>query len=147
MNTFLDTDCVLALGDIELIERVMGNLLENALRHTPAGGHVRTEMSVEPTLVRVRVIDTGSGIEPQHLSRIFDRFYSAPDHSDRNRAGLGLAIVKRIMDLHDQSVRILSDKGTGTTVEFTLQRADRCGATPVLDRKYHASCENGVITT
>jgi two-component system OmpR family sensor kinase len=147
MNTFLDTDCILALGDIELIERVMGNVLENALRHTPAGGHVRTEMSVEPTLVRVRVIDTGSGIEPQHLSRIFDRFYSAPDQSDRDRAGLGLAIVKRIMDLHDQSVRILSDKGTGTTVEFTLQRAGRWSATPVLGRKYHASCENGVITT
>jgi signal transduction histidine kinase len=80
-------------------------------------------MSVEQALVRVRVIDTGSGIEPQHLPRIFDRFYSAPDHSDRDRAGLGLAIVKRIMDLHGQSVRILSGRGTGTTVEFTLQRA------------------------
>jgi signal transduction histidine kinase len=123
MHTLLDTDCILALGDIELIERVMGNLLENALRHTPAGGHVRTEMSVEPTLIRVRVIDTGSGIEPQHLPRIFDRFYSAPDHSARDRAGLGLAIVKRIMDLHGQSVHILSGRGTGTMVEFTLERA------------------------
>jgi len=123
MHTLLDTDCILALGDIELIERVMGNLLENALRYTPAGGRVRTEMSVEPTLIRVRVIDTGSGIERQHLPRIFDRFYSAPDHSDRDRAGLGLAIVKRIIDLHGQSVRILSSRGTGTTVEFTLERA------------------------
>jgi two-component system OmpR family sensor kinase len=129
MRALLDTDCVLALGDIELIERVMGNLLENALRYTPAGGHVRTEMSVEQALVRVRVIDTGSGIEPQHLPRIFDRFYSAPDHSDRDRAGLGLAIVKRIMDLHGQSVRILSGRGTGTTVEFTLQRAAAEGPT------------------
>jgi len=129
MHTLLDTDCILALGDIELIERAMGNLLENALRYTPAGGHVRTEMSVEQALVRVRVIDTGSGIEPQHLPRIFDRFYSAPDHSDRDRAGLGLAIVKRIMDLHGQSVRILSGRGTGTTVEFTLQRAAAEGPT------------------
>jgi two-component system OmpR family sensor kinase len=123
MHSLLETDCILALGDIELIERVMGNLLENALRYTPAGGRVRTEMSVEPTLIRVRVIDTGSGIERQHLPRIFDRFYSAPDHSDRGRAGLGLAIVKRIIDLHGQSVRILSSRGTGTTVEFTLGRA------------------------
>jgi signal transduction histidine kinase len=107
----------------------MGNLLENALRHTPAGGQVRTEMLVTPTLILVRVVDTGSGIEPQHLPRIFDRFYFAPDHSDRDRAGLGLAIVKRIMDLHGQSVRILSGSGSGTTVEFTLERATP-GATP-----------------
>ena len=123
LHTLLTMDGTLALGDIELIERVMSNLLENALRHTPSAGHVRIEMSVESVLVRVRVIDTGSGIEPQHLPRIFDRFYSSPDHSDRDRAGLGLAIVKRIMDLHMQSVRILSYKGTGTTVEFTLARA------------------------
>ena len=123
LHTLLETDGILALGDIELIERVMGNLLENALRHTPAGGHVRTEMLVASRLIRVRVVDSGSGIEPQHLPRIFDRFYSAPGHSDRNRAGLGLAIVKRIMDLHRQPVRILSGKGNGTTVEFTLQRA------------------------
>jgi signal transduction histidine kinase len=80
-------------------------------------------MSAAPTLILVRVVDTGSGIEPQHLPRIFDRFYCAPDHSDRNRAGLGLAIVKRIMDLHRQPVRILSGTGNGTTVEFTLERA------------------------
>ena len=61
--------------------------------------------------------------EPQQLPRIFDRFYSSPDHSDRDQAGLGLAIVKRIIDLHGQSVRVLSGKGTGTTVEFSLARA------------------------
>jgi two-component system OmpR family sensor kinase len=124
LHTLLAIESVLAVADIELIERVMGNLVENALRYTPVGGHVRLEMSVEPALICVRVIDTGSGIEARHLSRIFDRFYSAPDHSDRDQAGLGLAIVKRIMDLHGQSVRILSGTGTGTTVEFTLQRAD-----------------------
>jgi two-component system, OmpR family, sensor kinase len=129
LHTLLDIESVLAVADIELLERVMGNLLENALRYTPAGGHVRMEMSVEPALVRVRVIDTGSGIEPRHLSRVFDRFYSAPHHSDRDRAGLGLAIVKRIIDLHGQSVRILSGAGTGTTVEFTLKRA-ATGAAP-----------------
>lgn len=122
LHTLLETDGILALGDIELIERVMVNLLENALRYTPAGGQVRMEMLVSLTLILVRVVDTGSGIEPQHLPRIFDRFYCAPDHSDRDRAGLGLAIVKRIMDLHGQSVRILSGQGSGTTVEFTLDR-------------------------
>lgn len=129
LHTLLETDGILALGDIELIERVMGNLLENALRYTPEGGQVRTELLVAPTLILVRVVDTGSGIEPQHLPRIFDRFYCSPNHSDRDRAGLGLAIVKRIMDLHGQSVRIVSGKGTGTTVEFTLERATT-GAAP-----------------
>ena len=123
LHTLLANDGTAALGDIELIERVMSNLLQNALRHTPAGGQVRIEMSVESELIRVRVIDTGSGIEPQQLPRIFDRFYSSPDHSDRDQAGLGLAIVKRIIDLHGQSVRVLSGKGTGTTVEFSLARA------------------------
>jgi signal transduction histidine kinase len=125
LQTSLDTESILALGDIELIERVMGNLIENALRYAAAGGLVRCEMSAASTLICVRVMDTGRGIDPQHLPRIFDRFYSAADHADRDRAGLGLAIVKRIMDLHNQSVRILSAKGTGTTVEFTLDRADR----------------------
>jgi signal transduction histidine kinase len=125
LQTSLDTESILALGDIGLIERVMGNLVENALRYAPAGGLVRCEISAASTLIRVRVMDTGRGIDPQHLPRIFDRFYSAPSHADRDRAGLGLAIVKRIMDLHDQSVRILSAKGAGTTVEFTLDRADR----------------------
>jgi len=129
LHTLLETDGILALGDIELIERVMGNLLENALRYTPEGGQVRTELLVAPTLILVRVIDTGSGIEPQHLPRIFDRFYCSPDHSDRDRAGLGLAIVKRIMDLHGQSVRIVSGEGSGTTVEFTLERVTT-GAAP-----------------
>jgi len=58
LHTLLDIETVLAVADIELIERVMGNLIENALRHTPAGGHVRMEMSVAPELIRVRVIDT-----------------------------------------------------------------------------------------
>ena len=122
LHTLLDKDGAAALADVEMIERVMSNLLQNAVRHTPSGGQVRIEMTVDHAQVRVRVVDTGSGIEPQHMPRIFDRFYSSPDHSDRDRAGLGLAIVKRIMDLHGQSVRVLSGKGTGTTVEFSLQR-------------------------
>ncbi len=122
LRTLLDMSGVTVLADLELIERVVGNLLENAIRHTPRSGQVRIEMTVEAELVRVRVIDTGQGIDPEHLPRIFDRFYRVPGKTDRSQAGLGLAIVKRIMDLHSQSVAILSQKGTGTTVEITLQR-------------------------
>jgi signal transduction histidine kinase len=122
LHTLLDFRGVIVCADLELIERVLSTLLENAIRHTPSGGQVRIEMSIETELARIRVIDTGQGIDPEHLPHIFERFYSARDRADRSHTGLGLAIVKRIMDLHSQSVSILSQKGTGTTVEITLQR-------------------------
>jgi signal transduction histidine kinase len=123
LRTLLDTRGMLAFADVGLIERAMGNLIENALRHTPRGGQVRIEMSVEDTSVRVRVVDTGEGIEAGNVPRILDRFFSLRDPKDRARAGLGLSIVQRIMTLHGQSVSILSQRGVGTTVEITLERA------------------------
>lgn len=124
LQTMLDLSSVAVVADLELIERALGNLLENAIRHTPRGGQVRIEMSTEPDLVRIRVIDTGHGIAAEHLPHIFNRFYSVRDRSDRAHTGLGLAIVKRIVDLHSQSVNILSQAGTGTTVEMTLQQGN-----------------------
>jgi signal transduction histidine kinase len=112
------------LADVGLIERVMGNLLDNALRHTPRGGQVRIDMAVEEQIVRVRVVDTGEGIDAASVGRVFERHFSARDPRDRTRAGLGLAIVQRIMALHAQEVHLLSQPGAGTTVEITLQRAD-----------------------
>ena len=123
LHTVHDEPCAPARGDIELMERVIGNLLENALRCTPPGGQVRLEATNEPGVVRVRIVDTGSGIDPRHLPLLFERFYSVAGHADRNRTGLGLAIVKRIIDLHGQQVTIHSRQGAGTTVEFTLARA------------------------
>jgi signal transduction histidine kinase len=131
LRTLLDTHGVAVTADVSLIERVFGNLLDNALRHTPRGGQVRIEMSVEEPLVRVRVVDTGEGIEERDVGRVFERHYSLRDPRDRTRAGLGLSIVKRIMDLHDQGVRILSQRGVGTTVEITLQRAPSTIVTPI----------------
>ena len=123
LRTRLDTTGVVVLADIALIERAIGNLVENAVRHTPKDGDVSIEMVVETALVRVRVIDTGVGIDPGHLPQIFDRFYRVRDVRDRDRAGLGLSIVKRIVELHAQQVHVTSTEGAGTTVEFTLARA------------------------
>lgn len=122
LQTLLDLSGVMVMADVEQIERALGNLLENAIQHTPRGGQVRIEMATESSLLRIRVIDTGRGIEPEHLPHIFKRFYSVRDSTDRGHTGLGLAIVKRIIELHSQSVSILSKPGAGTTVEFTLQR-------------------------
>jgi signal transduction histidine kinase len=123
LSTRLDTSGVLAYADVALIERVISNLLENAIRHTPEHGEVRLEMLVEDRDIRVRICDTGYGIDPGQLPLIFDRFKGTRASADRNRAGLGLPIVKRIIDLHSQRVTITSEKNLGTTVEFTLERA------------------------
>jgi signal transduction histidine kinase len=70
----------------------------------------------------VRVADTGSGIDAEQLPTIFDRFKRTRNSTDRERAGLGLSIVKRIIELHGQGVQVRSEKGVGTSVEFTLAR-------------------------
>jgi signal transduction histidine kinase len=109
-----------AYGDIALIERVLENLLDNALRHTPAGGRVSLEMLPDEKRVRVAVADTGSGIGVEDLPRVFDRFYRGGGQARGARSGLGLAIVRRIVELHGQTVSLTSTPGVGTCVEFGL---------------------------
>ena len=109
----------LVYADPMLLRRALSNLLSNALQYTPRGGQVA--MSVQTCAdhsVAVSVRDTGCGIDPDHLPRIFDRFYRA----DRARSqhpqgtGLGLAIVQSIMHLHNGTVALQSDPGKGTIV-------------------------------
>ena len=109
-----------AYGDIALIERVLENLLDNALRHTPAGGRVSLETLPDGRRVRVAVADTGSGIAMEDLPRVFDRFYQGGGQARGARSGLGLAIVRRIVELHGQTVSLTSTPGVGTCVEFGL---------------------------
>jgi len=109
-----------AYGDIALIERVLENLLDNALRHTPTGGRVSLEMLPDGKRVRVAVADTGSGIAVGDLPRVFDRFYRGRGQARGARSGLGLAIVRRIVELHGQTVSLTSTPGVGTCVEFGL---------------------------
>ena len=127
LTTQLDTRGVMVLADVALIERALGNLIENAMRHTPSGGQVQLVMIVAAELVEIKVVDSGSGIDAARIPRIFDRINSAHENADRKRAGLGLSIVKRILELHDQTVRIQSAPGVGTTVEFAL----RCAVPPL----------------
>lgn len=112
-------------GDIGLIERVMENLIENALRHTPPDGTVKVALSAAQESVRVQVSDTGSGIAPVDLPRVFDRFYRASDEitpagEKASGSGLGLAIVKRILELHGSDVTVQSQSGQGALFTFDL---------------------------
>jgi len=116
--------------DPQRIGQVLGNLLRNALTHTPPGGEIiiAARWCPEPdekenkSQVEIRVRDTGEGISPEHLPYIFERFYRA-DRS-RSRAtggtGLGLAIAKQLVEAHGGRISVKSQVGQGTTFAFTL---------------------------
>jgi len=109
-------------ADAVLFRQAVSNLLSNALNFTPRGGRVVIEVKEhDRNGVEVSVADTGSGIPPEHLPRIFDRLYrvDAARSQHPNGAGLGLAIVKSIMRLHEGTVEAKSEVGQGTKI--TLQ--------------------------
>lgn len=113
-------------ADIGLIERALSNLTENAIRYTPQGGHV-TVAAVPATMrgetaVRVRISDTGHGIQPGDETRIFERFQIADSSraTAKQGSGLGLAIAKRIVELHEGEIGIESTGESGTVFYFEL---------------------------
>lgn len=109
-------------GDIALLERVFDNLIENALRHTPAGGHVTVSAALVGTRARLAVSDSGAGMTAEEAARAFDRFYRGdPGRSTQSgQAGLGLAIVKSILDMHGTTIAVDSRPGHGTSFRFDL---------------------------
>jgi len=109
-------------ADIAKLERVLANLVDNALRHTPAGGEVRLSILESSEGVLIELRDNGVGIASNNLSRIFEpRYHSdsaAGDHS--THLGLGLAIVQRLLKLHGSQIEVESGAGQGTTFHFNL---------------------------
>ncbi len=112
-------DLPLVEGDIALMERVLENLIENAIRYTPAGGSVTVALVPENGKLTVRVADTGRGIAEESLPYIFDRFYRGQE-SGGSGAGLGLAIARRILELHGATLRAQSQVNAGTTFSFAV---------------------------
>ncbi|HHH39557.1 MAG TPA: HAMP domain-containing histidine kinase, partial [Sedimenticola sp.] len=111
----------LVLADIALTERVLENLIENALGHTPPGGTVQLALEANGTGTRVRVCDTGPGIPGHALPHLFEPFYRAPGARRSGRhAGLGLAIARRIVELQGGRIEVRSVPGEGTCFSFTL---------------------------
>jgi signal transduction histidine kinase len=116
-----DGTAVAITADKADVETILANLIQNALTATPAGGHVQVEVAREATSVVLRVSDTGVGIAPEHVPRIFDRLYriDSARARDRGGSGLGLAIVKRLAESLGGSVSVDSSPGTGST--FTVR--------------------------
>ena len=110
------------------LQRVLYNLVSNALRHTPADGTVFLRAEPEEDTVRVEVADTGEGIAPEDLPRVFERSFrgersrSSPEADDDSGAGLGLAIARGLVEAHGGTIDVESRLGQGSRFSFTLQR-------------------------
>jgi two-component system OmpR family sensor kinase len=122
LSQHLEKDPPYVFGDIGLIERVLDNLLDNALRHTPRGGSVTVVLTPHENTVSLEVIDTGCGIAPQDMPHIFDRFYAPTKsgHSGTEGTGLGLAIARHIVELHGGAIHASSKLHKGTVFTFDL---------------------------
>lgn len=107
-------------ADIGLIQRVLENLLDNAIKYTPEGGEVEIKLSVANSNIETVIRDTGQGISEQEAQHIFERFYRIEKHRDQDGSGLGLAIVKRIIQLHNSSIDVSSAENKGAIFSFDL---------------------------
>lgn len=109
-------------ADRDKLYEVLANLLENAIKFTPAGGSVRISAQVlDDRHIKMNVSDTGCGISEEHLPRIFDKFYRVQQESGHaTGSGLGLAIAKGLVELHGGTLAVESAPGKGTQFYFTL---------------------------
>lgn len=118
----IEKDIPFVNADIGLIEHVLENLIENAVRFTPPDGSICISLAPQAEEIAVKISDTGCGIPEEELPRIFNRFYQL-DRSRKDEAGhsgLGLSITKKILELHDKTIKVSSSLNSGTTFTFSL---------------------------
>jgi two-component system phosphate regulon sensor histidine kinase PhoR len=113
-------------ADPQRIEQVMTNLIENAIKYNTEGGKVIIHFDEEKKHFGISVRDNGPGIPPEHLTRIFERFYRVDKSRSKERGGtgLGLAIVKHILNGHGSKIAVMSKLDKGTTFTFKLEKAE-----------------------
>ncbi|WP_311181735.1 sensor histidine kinase [Hymenobacter volaticus] len=113
---------VRVLADRNRIRQVLVNLIDNAIKYGREHGHVVVSLQESGKAVRISVRDDGAGIPKQHMNRIFERFYRIDKSRSRDSggSGLGLAICKHIIEAHKSTIRVRSEMGQGTTLEFKL---------------------------
>lgn len=115
------------LADIFRLRSVFGNLLNNALRNTSAGGKVSVTAKPEGDMVSFTVEDDGTGIPEEYLPHIFDKFFRVPGRERESESGLGLAIVKEIVEAHGGKIEVKSQLGMGSRFAFTLRTVELPG--------------------
>jgi two-component system phosphate regulon sensor histidine kinase PhoR len=112
------------LADRNRIRQVLVNLIDNAVKYGREAGHVTVTLAEAGKTIRVSVHDDGEGIPKQHQNRIFERFYRIDKSRSRDSggSGLGLAISKHIIEAHKSTIRVRSEVGHGTSLEFKLAK-------------------------
>ena len=112
------------VADYEMIQQVLNNLITNSIKYGKIGGRSQIGIYDMNENILIEVSDNGLGIDPKHLSRIFERFYRAEKTRSRELggSGLGLSIVKHIIEAHGQQVNVRSAPGIGSTFGFTLKK-------------------------
>jgi len=119
LSTPPDAESITVIGDRDRLAQVFTNLLDNAITHSPQEGKVTVEMQTKDAQVVVTVADTGAGIPPEDLPRIFERFYQVDKSRRRKRGvGLGLAITKEVVEAHGGQIAVESIVGMGS--RFTI---------------------------
>lgn len=119
INTFLPKDLPTIEADLLLIDRVLQNLIDNAIKFCKEGDYINIDIRPDlPDKLKITIADSGEGIELDKLPHIFERYYKGEKYSDSS--GLGLAIVKKIIELHKTEIEVSSQPGKGTIFTFTL---------------------------
>lgn len=123
LETDLPSKMPVVFADIALIERVLQNLIDNALNYTPENGKVKIKMEEVSKRVNISIMNTGPGIEQEELPKIFDRYYKVESNKSGRGTGLGLAIVKNILEIHQADIQVQSEKQGYTIFSFNLPLA------------------------
>lgn len=125
VSVMVEPDDLMVTGDAERVHQVLANLLDNALRHSPAGGSVTVHASAEDGRSRIEVTDEGPGLPEGEATRVFERFYrsDAARTAAEGGSGLGLAIARWIVELHDGDIRAENREPSGCRMTVHLPRA------------------------
>jgi len=121
---------LVVFADIEKLERVLTNLIDNAIRHCSPNDTVTVRFEASPAAITIGVEDTGTGIPPDDIERIFEPHFKARNTrtGKKTNTGLGLAITKRLLELHGATIEVTSRLGEGTRFSFALARNETAGA-------------------
>jgi signal transduction histidine kinase len=121
-----DMPHVAIIGNSELLDIALTNLIGNAIKYSPEGGNILIEGSVRDNQAEIRITDSGIGIAPECLPHIFDRYYRAERNGKISGSGLGLYLVKQIIELHNGTISASSVHSRGTVVCIRLPIATGC---------------------
>ena len=128
--------------DRNFLDKILFNLISNALKYTPKGGNITVFLTIEQDFASVKVCDSGVGIDSKRIHKIFDRFYTtdSPDKISSSGTGIGLALAKSLVEIHKGTITVESKPNTGTTFTVTIPVAfDAFGPQEIFRKEFEAN--------